>query len=186
MRPVWIKPHTEKERAFIYTLEKCGVTDKEASLALTTAFKSFKLALGKHSLPDEIDVGLFKFRLSKFKLFLRMLKYGIWLRNNIINKFYYIYLMLPVRIRYEKLFWRRKLSLVQRKDDYLFMKNEYDNIMEQWLKDIKQYVENNNMMMYMSSSDISASMAFEELQKYKMLMTTRNKRIRQDKQKENG
>ena len=85
MPPIWIKPHTERHKAYQYTLEKCGVSDKDATLVLNEAFRGYRDALQMHSLPDSIDFGLFKLKVSRFKVFLRMMKYGIWWDEPRIN-----------------------------------------------------------------------------------------------------
>lgn len=186
MPPIWVKPNTERSTAFSRTLEKCGVTDKEASLVLTTAFKSMQEALSKHSMPDQIDLGLFKYRLSKYNLLKAMLQYGMWLRHGVINKLYYIILVLPLRIRYDKIFSRRKLNLTQRKDDYLFMKNKYDKIMKQWLDDIKKHAKDNNIMQYIdNASEIKSGANFAH-NKYMQLIHTRRKRIIKEQMNNNG
>lgn len=166
MLPPWIRKNSDRHLAFKETLEKCGVDEKTATIVLNECFKGFQEAFSRPSMP-EIHMGIIMYRPNTFKMRLRMLKYGTWLRNGLINKLYYIFLTLPIRIKSKFLLGNKKLKPVERKDEALFMHRHYDRIMTEWLSDIKQYAENNNMPMEILRNSEAYREADDEFWEYK-------------------
>lgn len=172
--PVWIKKDSERYEAFKKVVDVCGVSEEKVGLVLTESFKGFADAFSRPSMP-EIRMGAFSFKPNKFKLMLRLLLMGFWLRHGLVNKLYYIYLTLPTRIKFDYIKRNESLNSVGRKNDALFIHKHYDRIMRQWLDDLKQYGEDNNIYMKIMRNFQSIRDVQKEFIEYKSKIIRRKK-----------
>lgn len=145
MRPLWIKYNSEREKAFNTTLIKCGVTDKQATEALTSAFKAYREAMNMYSMPTVIDMYFLYLKLRPYRLLLKILEIGEHLRLGQIGIATYILMVLPFKLRFKIFFKDKGLTPKQKNYLALFMKNNYNKIMQDNIKAYTQYLEDNNI-----------------------------------------